>query len=371
MIGLGRLSRASSQNSLSGQDEIINVGLRQNDNPASASNEQLNLQLDQDPSISACIRFTKEHPLGAILLKLAQDNTALARKANLRGVETNITELCTSFHNAIQFEKADIENKFLKTHRDIEDSIINKELNSHKLNSAVRPPQFFSPTPTLITGAKLSDALKIFPRNMKFSGTKQDNGMSVIEFLNAMKTAQEQLLLSEDEFVDRMLSCTTGLAHELLLEWRTNGESVPTIYHNLLINFDKRISPEEAKQQLLSLKISKDLTLAKAEAKIMLLASRAASQMPEGPSRTAYYNLEACNTIIRALPPISSSNVNNLYNQTSARLGRAATFAELSKAMNLYRVSIDNDIKTNGAAAQYRNNKRMPEINFKKSYRNA
>jgi hypothetical protein len=87
--------------------------------------------------------------------------------------------------------------------------------------------------------------------------------------------------------------------------------------------------------------------------------------MPEGPSRTAYYNLEACNTIIRALPPISSSNVNNLYNQTSARLGRAATFAELSKAMNLYRVSIDNDIKTNGAAAQYRNNKRMPEINFK------
>jgi ribosomal protein L21E len=96
----------------------------------------------------------------------------------------------------------------------------------------------------------------------------------------------------------------------------------------------------------------------------MLLASRAASQMPEGSSRVAYYNLEACNTIIRALPPLSSANVNNLYNQVSARLGRAATFAELSRAMNLYRVSIDSDIKANGAVNQFKARK-FPEINFK------
>jgi hypothetical protein len=72
--------------------------------------------------------------------------------------------------------------------------------------------------------------------------------MSDIEFLNTMQNAQDHFPLSEDEFIDKMLSCTTGLAHELLIEWKINGERVPTIYYNFLINFDKRLSPEEAKQ---------------------------------------------------------------------------------------------------------------------------
>jgi hypothetical protein len=361
---LGRLSRSSSQNSVAGAEDLVNLGLRQHE--LQASNENILISAEPDPniSLSESIKFTKEHPIGAILIKLAQDNTALARKTNLRGVETNINELCTSFHTAIQLEKSDMENKFMKTHKEIEDSIIHKELNSHQINTSINPPKYFSPTPTITTGAKLSETLKLFPRNIKFSGLKQDNGMSVTEFLNIMKVAQDHLQLSEEEFIDRMLACSTGLAHELLLEWKTNGENVATIYHNLLINFDKRLSAEEAKQQLLSYKISRNSTLAKAESSIMLLASRAASQMPEGSSRVAYYNLEACNTIIRALPPLSSANVNNLYNQISARLGRATTFAELSRAMNLYRVSIDSDIKANGAVNQFKIRK-FPEISFK------
>jgi hypothetical protein len=304
MLGtIGRLSRSSSQTSVAGAEDLLNTGLRQSE--MQASTEQIDVQSEPDPnkSLSESIKFTKEHPIGAILIKLAQDNTALARKSNLRGVETNINELCTSFHTAVKLEKMDIENKFLKTHKDIEDSIIHKDLNSHQINTAVQPPKYFSPIPTIDSGSKLSETLKLFPRNIKFSGLKQDNGMSVTEFLNIMKVAQDHAQLSEEEFIDRMLACSTGLAHELLLEWKTNGENVATIYHNLLINFDKRLSAEEAKQQLLSYKISRNSTLAKAESSIMLLASRAASQMPEGSSRVAYYNLEDCNTIIRALPP--------------------------------------------------------------------
>lgn len=360
----GRLSRSSSQNSVVGIEDVQNnIGQYINQNELQASSENINIPADQDPRQMESIRFTRQHPIGAILMKLAQDNTALARKTNLRGVETNITELCTSFHTAMQLEKSEMDNKIQQSHRHIEDSIINKELNSHQINSAVNPPKRFSPIPTLDSSSKLHEALKLFPRNVKFSGTKQDNNMSVIEFLNIMKVAQEQLVLSEEEFIDRMLACSTGLAHELLLEWRTNGENVATIYHNLLINFDKRLSAEDAKQQLLSYKITKNSTLAKAESAIMLLASRAASQMPEGESRTAYYNLEACNTIIRSLPPLSSANINNLYNQISARLGRAATFAELSRAMNLYRTTIDSDIKTNGASPGAKSKK--PDISFK------
>ena len=345
-----RTSRSSSQNSLN------------NDGADSAPHSEPNLgqtleeiNADIDPPLAASIKFTKEHPIGAILIKLAQDNTALAKKTNLRGVETNINDLCTSFHTAIKLEKSDMENKLIKTHEDIEKSIIDKDLNSHKLNSTVKPPEYFSPTPKITSPAKLAEVLKLFPRNLKFSGSKQENNMSIIEFLNTLKTAQEQFKLSEQEFIDRMLACSTGHAHELILEWRANGEDIPSIYHSLLVNFDKRLAPEDAKIQLSSYKIPKSATLAKAESQIMILAGRTASMLPEGPSRTAYYNMEANNAIIRALPPVSSGLVSNIYHKLSAQLVRAATFAELSRAMNVYRVTIDKDIKLNGGDNTFRN----------------
>ena len=342
-----RTSRSSSQNSLNndGADST----------PHSDPNLLEQMIADIDPPLAASIKFTREHPIGAILIKLAQDNTALAKKTNLRGVETNINDLCTSFHTAIQLEKTDMENKLIKNHEDIERSIINKDLNSHKLNSTVKPPEYFSPTPKITSPAKLAEVLKLFPRNLKFSGTKQENSMSIIEFLNTLKTAQEQFQLSEQEFIDRMLACSTGHAHELILEWRANGEDIPSIYHSLLVNFDKRLAPEDAKIQLSSYKIPKSATLAKAESQIMILAGRTASLLPEGPSRTAYYNMEANNAIIRALPPISSGLVSNIYHKLSAQLVRAATFAELSRAMNVYRVTIDKDIKLNGGDNAFRN----------------
>ena len=342
-----RNSRSSSQNSLN------NDGADSTPHPEPNLLEQM--IADIDPPLAASIKFTREHPIGAILIKLAQDNTALAKKTNLRGVETNIHDLCTSFHTAIQLEKTDMENKLIKNHEDIERSIIDKDLNSHKLNSTVKPPEYFSPTPKITSPAKLAEVLKIFPRNIKFSGSKQDNNMSIIEFLNTLKTAQEQFHLSEQEFIDRMLACSTGHAHELILEWRANGEDIPSIYHSLLVNFDKRLAPEDAKTQLSSYKIPTSATLAKAESHIMVLAGRVASALPEGPSRTAYYNLEAKNAIISALPPTSSGLVSNLYHQLSAKLVRAATFAELSRAMNVYRVTIDQDIKLNGGDNAFRN----------------
>jgi hypothetical protein len=365
---LSKMSRSSSQSSInySPAEDINNI----KDNEQQAIPDIILDQLisaRQDPviknndvttekALAASIKFTKEHPIGAILIKLAQDNTALAKKTNLKGCETNIQELCSSFHSAIELEKMDMENKFLKTHEEIENSIIFKDLNSHKINSAVTPPEYFSSEPTIKSVTRLAEVLKLFPRSFKFSGSKNDN-MSVVEFLNTLKTLQEQLRLSEPEFLDRMLASSTGLAHELLLEWKTNGEPIANIYHNLLVNFDKRLSPDDAKMQLCAYKIPKTSTLAKAESQIMLLAGRTASSLPEGPSRTAYYNLEACNAMIRSLPPTSSASVNNLYNQISARLGRAATFAELSRGMNLYRVSIDKDIRANGGDLAFRNRK--------------
>ena len=253
----------------------------------------------------------------------------------------------TSFHTAIKLEKELSQKELARSLLETENSIIQKDLNSHELNSAVKSPQYFCESPKITSTAKLAEVQNILPNNLKFSGSSMDT-MSIAEYLNILTSVQDLMQLTEPEFIDRMLACSRGLAHELIYEWKTNGENVSTIYHNLIINFDKRLSPHYAKSQLYAYKVPKAITLAKAESQIMSLASRTASVLPEGPSRTAIYNLEAYNAIIRALPAHSSSTVHNLYNQISARLGRTATFAELSRVLNLYRSTIDQDIKQNG-----------------------
>jgi hypothetical protein len=47
-----------------------------------------------------------------------------------------------------------MENKYIKTRKDIEDSIKHKELNSHQINTAVQPPKYFGPIPTIDSGTK-------------------------------------------------------------------------------------------------------------------------------------------------------------------------------------------------------------------------
>ena len=339
-----KLGRSSSKEVINSSEETSSTPSSSEPNKKFA--EYLRRLEENDPNIATCIEFTKKHPMGAIMLKMAQDNTMLAGD---RGLSTNIPDLCTAFHEACLNEKAEMDEKLAQTHKDIHASLINKELNSHHINSSLKPPENFSEVPTINSTQRLSEVLKVFPRGNKFSGSKQDSNMTVVEFLNTLKTAQNQCKLSKDEFIDRMLEASTGQAHELILEWVNHGETIATIYHNLLVNYDKRMSPQAAKLLLASYTVPKNSSLAKAEAAIMLLASRAATLMPEGKSRTDTYNTEACNALIRALPPKSSDIVSNIYTTLSAQLERSATAAELSRKLNLNRATIDKDIKEHGS----------------------
>ncbi len=65
------------------------------------------------------------------------------------------------------------------------------------------------------------------------------------------------------------------------------------INHLLAINFDRRVSPDVAKSQLLAFKATKDMTLADVEARITQLSGRAVTTLPPGESRTSnwYHHL--------------------------------------------------------------------------------
>lgn len=298
----------------------------------------------------ANFKFTASHPLGNILLKMVQDQLNIARRTNCKDMETNVNDLCSAFHSAIRTERANVNNKVRDTVSQVEENLMNKELNSHSINASVIPPKYYNPTPVITSPQKLTEIMRIFPKAARFSGNMQRDGqMSVVEFLNTLTAAQNQCNLSEPEFIDRILAATTGLAHDLVFDWKINGDSASTIYHSLVVNFDNRMSADEARTRLQNFTVSKNSTLAKAESTIQLLVARASTLLPPGDSRKAYKDMEGCMALIRALPPYSSLTANNMYQSYTTRLQRACTMQELFRGLDQFRGVIDKDIKTNGA----------------------
>ena len=174
--------------------------------------------------------------------------------------------------------------------------------------------------------------------------------MNVVEYLAIANGAQNILRLSEQEFLECLLGSVTGPAHSHMLSWLDQGEDVSSIYHLLGLHYDNRLTSNEAKKQLNYYKISKSSNLADGVAKILDLAARASTSIPAGPTRTALYNLEAAQSILRALPPASAAIANSVYNTLSAKLGCSANATELTRALNMHRINIDSDIRLNGYA---------------------
>jgi hypothetical protein len=171
----------------------------------------------------------------------------------------------------------------------------------------------------------------------------------VIEFLTNLNLAQAQCNLSEQEFLDRILANSTGKARELIKMWLENKNTAAEIYEFLLMHYDKRPNVDEIKQSLFSYRIAKNEDLAVAEGKIMRWAGIISKAVPIGPSRDAFYNIECYQSLLRALPEWSRTQVETKYASLSAKAGRSLTFAELHKAINSLRPNIDRDIKQHGA----------------------
>jgi hypothetical protein len=302
------------------------------------------------------LQYASTDPLGRILLQLVRDNMELRRQVGAeQGTNIDLDEFCTAFYNKAQVDKNHLDERIKHSEQTIQHNLIQNKLRSNDELMSYPPPVHYSNTDVLTNLALTAHNHKLFPYgSCKFSGNKSKDGeygMGVIEFLSSMNRAQQTAKLSREEFKNQLLNSTTGKAHSLLIDWFNNGESIEDCYFNLVVNFDKRTTVEDARSRLNSYKAYKSSNLAKVEADIMSLASRASTSLPAGSSRQALYNLDATMALIRALPPTSSATASNTFAAINSELRRAATFTELSKAVNVYRHVIDADIKMNGILA--------------------
>jgi hypothetical protein len=338
------------------EDHNISSGNHKEARPFDIHSENIHQFADGDNSQNENIPpprylpYTKNHPLGRLFLALFRENVKLAKNKDL---DINLHELCTDFYKAMQLEKGIAQRTAQEAAEEMEKERLYRELNAHTIGLSFNPPTHFSKSPTWLSVHHKSECMKIFPTKYKFGGVSKDGSMDIIEFLNALNLAQADCKTSEKEFKVMLMACTTGKPHALLMEWLANNDDIPTIYHNLLLHFDRRISPEAARHQLMVYKAPKDATLASAEAHIMSLANRAASLLPPGPSRSAAYNLDSVLTLIKCLPIRSADIVQTRYNELTARQGYAATAAQLSRMLFTSRHIIDRDIAENGADSVY------------------
>ena len=233
-----------------------------------------------------------------------------------------------------------------------------RDLNFHTINPLIKPPEAFGIHPTLKTISKNVEAMKLFPQNKaKFTGTKRD-GPSIAEFIFAVNYAQQRLLLSEEEFKDKLLNSTTDKAHKTIRTLLEQGDNVAAIYHKLIILYDDTPDPAKAKADLLKFKISRKSSLMEAQGKILELACAAARIFTDSPLRRAYSNSEAAQALIRALPPKSSQLVATQYNVLIAKNAHttmeAPLFVDFILFLGVWRTEIDLDIQMNGVSFDFR-----------------
>ena len=305
------------------------------------------------------VSFTKANPLGQVLLKLLADNLTLQERVGITESSISARDLCKAFHMQMQNERKLIKTELEQAAQITEERIISREFDALCTNDEAMP-SYFSKQSKLISNAANVEAQKLFPTKNKFSGGNHDS-LSLQEFFHNLRIAQEQMRLTEAEFLKMMLLCTSGRANELLTQWVDQNERVSEIYFNLTLHFDKRMTTESARQKLLTIMAPKSGDLARHISHVMSLAQRAASAIPAGASRTAYFNNEAISALMRSLPPASRTTCSNLFHTLSAKARRAITYNELTRPLITLRDTIDADIKANGVGSSVSANAKVDE----------
>ena len=344
-------SRTSSETSINSLGlDLENMMIEEAENNNDLATNQIeefeqHMPIDADLVPGYYKDFTIKHPLGNLILRMSSMNKELCKKLNIKTEDDPcLNEVCKKFTEAIRLERNRNISKFNKVSSEIEDNILNKELNFHAINASVQPPTQFSLIPVLTTPTRMQEALKTFPTksSQKFSGTQ--GTVNILEFLHSLNTAQSIMNLSKKEFLQLMQKSVTGRVYNLVNECISYEHDIGDLYHSLLTLYDNRMTSDIARKTLMNYRAHRNQTLSKLQSQIMILASRIASQIPEGPSRTSMFNLEANNALIRSLPPNSATVVSNVINSLSAKLQKSPTYVQTIKCLTKYHDTINADI---------------------------
>ena len=348
-------SRARSMDSISTiGDEVRDIHAE--DPEENQVNETINVNLSdkeyktlhKNPNLQGSLNEALQDPVKKLWFKVFNQYNN-----NLKEDETpiNLNDMTEAFNHNLTLKEDTIKSLIEKSQKELKSDLYKKNLSFHLLNPRFKPPTRFSETTVLHLASKASEALKLFPNNTKskFSGRK-DEPPTLSEFLFTINYAQDRLNLSESEFKQKFLTSLTGPAHETVRNLVEQGDTIPALYHHLTHVYDNSLDPLKSKSELSNLKIPKTWDLFTAQNKILELATAAARLFKENQRKTIT-NTEACQTLIRALPPTSARLVRTQFNQFMTDQTDDSTeplFIDFIRYLHRFQDEINEDIKKNG-----------------------
>lgn len=299
-------------------------------------------------NFSENVKNMTDSNLGTIILEMATKINRLTDKAKLKQENLiDLGQLCQDFNEEKESETYALKQKLDKSAETIQGKILSNRLNFHHIDSKITPPTVFSPIPTLTTSQKLKDAYLLFPKK-RFDNTK--NSGSITEFLDKFNLAHKRLMVSKDEFTELLLQLTTGEAHKHLKMFVDSGESLTAIFYRLFILYDTSPTIQKARALLNNLKANKSSTIESLEAKILELVNHSARQW-SAPMRKNYIDIQACQSLINALPDKGATSSKKIceqqYSTLAAELQRWPTFSEFTLVLHPLKSSLNEDIRLN------------------------
>lgn len=299
--------------------------------------------LGQDPNFKS----TVVDGLGRIILEFMAQIKEVSKKANVP-FNKDTDQLCeeyTGYLNGLNSLIEDrVENQVQdKVQKEIK-KFKNERLSRSYMNQSetIFPPKHYNEiTSTRQSDHRIALLNSAFPTRHKFDGTGRP---SIVEFLRNLNYAQSQCNLSKSEFLDHMLRCTTGAVYEEVAGMVDGNISIEEIYNTLIVKYDKRKKPDQAKLELENFVAPSDATLAQVQSKIMSLGQRACL-LYASEARTIAYNFDCVKALIKALPKASYNDALKLLQDLNHEYERSPTYSEFVSAISRYAPNIDYNYK--------------------------
>ncbi len=295
---------------------------------------------------------TMDNGLGRILLSNTAQLKELSKKANvpymndLDGFIDDFNEykdhMNQQIHDRIQTR---IEEQTLNIDDILNQKLLDRELSYHDQTETIHPPTVFSPRDVLNNAeSKITAANNSFPTKKKFSGSNHISQPSIVEFLINMNAAQRKCNLSEKEFTEYLNLCCTGPVFETVSCMIDAGKTLNEIYQGLLMAFDTRMKPKDAKKSLEQYRPPYGATLNSVSTDIMKLGQRACLGYKKNAQGAAYDNL-CIDALLDKLPEPVQILAESTFQELNSRLKRAPTFSDLLRALTKYGSSIDKEFQ--------------------------
>ena len=295
---------------------------------------------------------TLDNGLGRIIIGNVAQLKELSSKANIPYLD-NIDRTVEDFNEYKDSLKQNIHERIdskLEEHNSNLDEMLNqklleRELNYHDQTETIKPPTVYSPRDILSNSeSKVTAANNSFPTKRKFSGSAHPNQPTIVEFLINMNAAQRKCNLSKKEFTEYLNLCCTGPTFETVSCMIDAGKTLEEIYQGLLMAYDTRLKPKDAKKALDLYRPPPGATLNSISTDIMKYGQRACLTYDKSSQGSAYDTM-CIDALIDKLPEAASALAENCRQELNSRLKKTPTFADLLRALAKYSTSIDKEFQ--------------------------